>query len=57
MALTCVTSLECIHSLCSQAMVSGGEDYPSSLYQKKTPYFMLFPPLLLCFLFEPTLLQ
>lgn len=44
MALTCVTSLECIHSLSSQAMVSGGEDYPSSLHQKKkTPYLPYFP--------------
>lgn len=59
MALTCVTSLECIHSLSSQAMVSGGEDYPSSLHQKKKkiPYLPYFPLNFFAFCFESALLQ
>lgn len=58
MALTSVTSLECIHSLSSQAMVSGGEDYPSSLHQEKKPFTLCdFPLYFFAFCFESAVLQ
>lgn len=58
MALTCVTSLECVHSLSSQAMVSGGEDYPLSFHQKKKPLTLCYFPLyFFAFCFVPAVLQ
>lgn len=56
MALTCVTSFVCFHSLSPQAMVSGANNYPPSLRQNKNR-FTLFSLHFFAFYFVPAVLQ